>query len=139
MSIPTFYKNVVPNVSEQLFDTFFNESSRDKYAASSSLSYDVYSDKKSFYLDIDVAGVAKENVKIDVENNVLKVSVDFPERQKESNYIVKKRPEGSISESFKISRDLDSEKISANFENGLLRVAVPIKEAVAGRTIEIQW
>lgn len=137
MSIPTVYnRSSLPTVSNPFFDSFLNDSLGSN-SSRNSLNYDVYSDKKNFYVDVELSGIAKENIKIDVEGDEIKISAEYAKLDDSFSVFKKNRPEGKVSQSFKISRDLDIEKIEAKFENGLLKLSIPVKEAALGRSIEI--
>ena len=79
-------------------------------------------------------GYKKENIKIDLNDSVLKVSYESSEEDKYSKYIK------AFSKSFRISADLSQEDITAKMEDGVLKISVPkLKEEVKeSRTIEIQ-
>ena len=137
MSIPTVYKrSSLPTVSNSIFDSFFN----DPLNVSNSrnvLNYDVYSNKENFFVDIELPGISKEDIKVDVEGDEVKISAEYAKIDDSFSVVKKSRLEGKVSQSFKVSSDLDVEKIEAKFENGLLRLSIPVKEAAQTRSIDI--
>jgi HSP20 family protein len=58
-------------------------------------------------------------------------------KEENQNFHRIERSYGKFSRSFSLPQDVDQEKVSANFDNGLLTVAVPKAEAVKPRQIEI--
>jgi HSP20 family protein len=80
----------------------------------------------SYVLNIDLPGVKKEDVKIDLTNNMLTVS---GERTRKNLKFLK---------SFSLPPAVDVEKVEANLEDGVLKIALPKSEAAKPRTIQIQ-
>lgn len=98
-------------------------------------------------LTAEVPGLALDNVTLEVENNVLTISgekVREASRRAESGedgdtvrYHVVERSYGSFKRSFTLPRTVDSSKIAARLEHGVLEVVLPKSIEAKGRTIEI--
>jgi len=88
---------------------------------------------------LELPGVSKDSVKVEVKENVLSVSGEKPDpyagsrkfRQGEVGY-------GKFSRTFRLSQSIDREKIEATFENGVLEVALVPRPEVGARSIEIR-
>lgn len=97
-----------------------------RHSFSSELAYD--KEKQAWALTVELAGVAKENVKIDMVDNHLVVKGDktkgFNRGEFEVRYAV---PEG-----------IDEQKIDATFEDGILTVSMPLTEKKSAKTIQIK-
>lgn len=82
-------------------------------------------------LEADLPGVKKEDIKIDIENKYLTISAERKsekeDKDEKGNFIRRERSYGSFSRSFDIS-GIESEKISAKYENGVLILDMPKKE-----------
>ena len=87
----------------------------------------------SVQLEADLPGVNKEDIKIDIENKYLTISAERKsekeDKDENGNYIRRERSYGSFSRSFDIS-GIESEKISAKYENGVLILSMPNGRAV---------
>lgn len=85
---------------------------------------------EGFSLDFMVPGMKKEDFKINLENDVLKVSAELKEEKEEDNqgYYRKEFAFGSFCRSFTLPESVDSENIKASYENGILTVGLPKKE-----------
>ncbi len=85
----------------------------------------------SICLEADLPGVKKEDIKIDIENKYLTISAERKsekeDKDEKGNFIRRERSYGSFSRSFDIS-GIESEKISAKYENGVLILSMPKKE-----------
>jgi HSP20 family protein len=101
---------------------------------------DVVSKGEAVEVAVEMPGVKKDDVQISVEKNVLTIkgSKAAPENVKNKDYYLNERRYGEYKRSFKLSDDLDAEKISASFENGVLTLSIAKKEAAAARSIPIQ-
>lgn len=87
-------------------------------------------------LEIDLSGFKKEEVKAELKDGYLTVSavkdLDEDEKDKETGkYIRRERYAGSMMRSFYVGDEIKQEDIHAKFENGILQLSIPKKEAKA--------
>jgi HSP20 family protein len=128
-----YYPSIFHNV-DKVFDSAFNQ------ASSWSPVVDVINKGNSVDVSVELPGVQKEHVSVNVENGVLGISAkkEAPENVKGKDYYINERHYGEYKRSFKLSEDLDAENVSASFENGVLTLSIARKEAAVARKIEIQ-
>lgn len=105
---------------------------------------DIYEKDNTYYLEMDIPGFDKSDINIEIDDNdyltiTAEKSSDKEEKDEGKNYIRKERNYGKYQRSFYVG-DIDKEGIDANFENGILKVAMPKKEEVKSpkQTIEIK-
>ncbi len=84
-------------------------------------------DEKAYYVEIDLPGVKKEDINIEVKDNVITVSGErkFKKTEEDKGY---KRVEsffGKFERSFTLPADADAEKIEAKVEDGVLLITIP--------------
>ena len=81
----------------------------------------------AYHVDVDLPGVKKEEIKIDVKDNVLSISGErnFKEEVKEEDYYRVETRFGKFSRSFTLPENIDIENIDASAENGVLEVVIP--------------
>ena len=86
--------------------------------------------KDSYLLEIAIPGLEKEDFKINLENNILTISSEKENEkvEEEKNYTRKEFMYGAFSRSFTLPKEIDAEKINAEYKNGILKVALPKKE-----------
>ena len=103
---------------------------------------DVTEDNENLYVEADLPGVEKKDVKVSVVGDVLTIS---GEKKKESrdenkNYYRLERTSGSFSRSFTLPAEIHGEKIGAEFKDGVLKVTLPKTEEakIVERQIEIK-
>jgi len=102
-------------------------------------------DDKGFTLQLAVPGVTKENIKIDLEKEILTISASAnvntsatPEDNKETatKFLRKEFSYQSFKRSFTIPENTDETAINAKYENGILHVVLPKKENSNNNTIK---
>ncbi|RNI39917.1 Hsp20/alpha crystallin family protein [Hanamia caeni] len=88
--------------------------------------------KDNYELDLNVPGRNKEDFKITVDKNVLTVSYEKKEEQKDDSkkFIKKEFSSRSFKRSFNLDEKINAEAINAKYENGILSLTLPIKEEV---------
>lgn len=100
---------------------------------------DIFEDKEAIHVRAELAGVRPEDVKIDVENNVLTLKGErkLDHENKKDGYHRVERWYGSFTRQFMLPRTVDSEAIDAQLKDGVLTVRLPKKNEVRQRTIAI--
>ncbi|MBO3097994.1 Hsp20/alpha crystallin family protein [Gelidibacter pelagius] len=83
-----------------------------------------------FFLEIAVPGMKKSDFNIDVDNKVLSISSETREEQehKEENYTRREFGYSSFKRTFTLPDTIESDKISAQYKEGILTVHLPKKE-----------
>ena len=132
--------NVMNSIfGESLFDDFFDDFARPMRMTSrfnstnGIMRTDVKESDAGYELDIDLPGCKKENVKAELKNGYLTINAETSQNndQKDENgkYIRRERYYGACSRSFYVGEEVQQEDIKARFEDGILKVSVPKKEA----------
>ena len=100
---------------------------------------DIVEDKEGITVKADLPGVSKESLAIGVDGDTLTIegTVNLGDTaQLQSVYAEVRSPQ--YKRSFVLSRDLDTEQVSANLANGVLTLRVPKREQAKPRRIEIK-
>ena len=96
---------------------------------------DVRETDDSYEVDIDLPGFKKDEINAKLEDGYLTISaakgLDKDEKDKKGKYIRKERYAGAMSRSFYVGEGVTQEDIKAKYEDGILRLSVPKKEAKA--------
>ena len=85
----------------------------------------------AYHIDVDLPGVAKEDIKVDVEEGILKISGErnFKNETKEEDYYKVETSFGKFQRHFTLPDNVDAENISASSSDGVLEIVLPkIKE-----------
>jgi len=83
--------------------------------------------ESAYYLELDLAGVKKEDIKVDVEDNKLVISGEkrLKEELKEENYYKVESYYGEFRRSFALPEEADVNAIKAESKDGVLNVTIP--------------
>jgi HSP20 family protein len=102
-------------------------------------SVDIYEDTNRLILEAELPGMNRDDFDISVENNVitLKGERKFEKKTEGDNYHRVERSYGTFTRSFTLPQTVTAEGATADFENGVLRVALPKREETKARKIEI--
>ena len=87
----------------------------------------------------DLPGIKPEEVKIEVEDDILTVSGEHEERkdQEEKNFVRRERRYGSFSRSMALPAGVDPKTIEAKTHNGVVEVTIPLSKEAKKQTIAI--
>ncbi|MBF0585796.1 Hsp20/alpha crystallin family protein [Prosthecochloris sp. N3] len=104
-----------------------------------SFKVDVSEDENNIYIDADMPGMKKEDVKISVDEDVMTICAErsHEEEEKKKDYHRIERTYGSMSRSFTVGDNVDTDNIEAAYENGVLHITVPKKEPMEKKSKEI--
>ena len=128
---------------DQLFDTFFGRAGRPAANGNALMrapETDVIETEREIRVVTEMPGLRRENIEIDVENNVLTIRGEKREQRTEGEqgrWHLAERRYGTFSRSFVLPRDVDADNIQAAFQDGVLTVSVPKSEKARRRRIEI--
>ena len=101
---------------------------------------DVREDNQEITLNVELPGIKPEEVEISVDNGVLTLRGEKSHERKEGEegrYHLVERTYGSFTRSFVLPQGLNEEQISADFDNGLLRIRIPKAALPQPRRIQI--
>ena len=100
---------------------------------------DLYEKDESFVINAELAGVDKDNISIDMKDGVLTLSGErsADNEVNEDNYYRRERTYGKFRRAFSLPADVDSDKIKAEFKDGVLQIEVPKPEERKPKQITI--
>lgn len=126
----------------KMFENVFNETVSPFVSSmvAPSFKVDVSEDEEAIYIDADMPGMKKEEVKISMDEDVLTISAErtHKEEQKKKDYHRVERSYGSMSRSFSLGENVDLENVDAKYDNGVLHIVVPKKELTEKKAKEIE-
>ena len=122
----------------RLFRESYNEGGRDESLTASSFApaVDVYEDEHNVTLKIEVPGIDEKDIDIRLENNTLTVHGER-KIEKEENYRRVERQYGSFTRTFTLPTTVDAEKVSATYDQGVLKIALPKKAEAKPKQIKV--
>ncbi len=100
---------------------------------------DLYRDGDHYVLNADLPGVDPGSVDIDVDGQLLTIRAQRTLTSGEGvKWLTRERQSGSFLRQLNLGQGIDTERISANYENGVLSVTIPVSERMKPRKIEVQ-
>src|SRR5688572_16658622 len=90
-----------------------------------------------FVIEFDLPGISRDSIDIDVERNVLTVKAERVAGNGDWQRLASERTHGQFSRQLVLGDNLDLTKIEAGYDNGVLRLVVPVAEKAKPRRIEI--
>ncbi|WP_139006147.1 Hsp20/alpha crystallin family protein [Arthrobacter crystallopoietes] len=100
---------------------------------------DAWREGDEFIVELDLPGVDPSTIELDVERNVLTVAAERKSRLDDDKEVVAaERPIGTFSRQLILGDTLDMDKVTANYDAGVLALRIPIREQAKPRKIEIQ-
>ncbi len=121
---------------DRLFDEFFGQGAEDDLGDFSPRT-SIEDRPGAFVVNMELAGVPKENVKISFQKGRLYVAGEKLPEEDETSYLRNERLFGKFARSFQFPADVDAEKIEASFENGLLTINIAKAADVKEPHVEI--
>jgi len=98
---------------------------------------DAWREGDRFVLELDLPGVSRESIDIDVERNVLTVRAERVARNGDWEMLSSERTRGAFSRQLVLGDNLDLSRIEAAYSDGVLRLVVPVAEKAKPRKVEI--
>ena len=100
---------------------------------------DAYRKGSEFLVHFDVPGIDPNSIELTVEKNVLTVSAERTRHwgDEAEEVVVSERPTGRFSRQLFLGETLDSERIQASCDNGVLTLHIPVAEAAKPRKVQI--
>ena len=93
-----------------------------------------------YEISAELPGMKRDAVSIELNNNILTLSGEKNDEHetKDQNYRMFERSYGKFNRSFRLSPEVDADKIEAKFDNGILTLSLPKSEKAVAKKIEIQ-
>lgn len=100
---------------------------------------EIFENEDHYFLTVEVAGIPKDLIQIEAIDNQLVISGErkVEDKKQENGLLYSERQYGKFQRSFGLPKGIETEKIEANFQDGVLRILIPKAEAAKSRKIKI--
>ncbi|MGN6162738.1 MAG: Hsp20/alpha crystallin family protein [Marmoricola sp.] len=98
---------------------------------------DAWREGDAFVIELELPGVSKDSIDLDIERNVLTVRAERVARNGDWEMLASERAKGHFSRQLVLGDNLDLERIDATYSDGVLRLVVPVAEKAKPRKIAI--
>jgi len=127
----------------RLFDNFLRSGSPVEETMATSYfapAVDIAEQENEYVVKVELPGVAKDEVKISVESNILTIKGEKKQEKEEKNknFHRVERSYGSFQRSFTLPSTVKNDKIDAVFNNGILTITMPKSEEAKPKQIEVK-
>lgn len=139
----TEMNRAIPRRFTDMMDEFVNEAlnwtpNREGFVPAT----DILEDNKYYYLNVYLPGMTKDQISVDVAGRELTISGErewqYDSDKENWDYHLIEGHYGRFERSFTLPQHVDTEKIEARFEHGILKLHVPKTEERTGKQIEIK-
>lgn len=98
---------------------------------------DAWREGEEFIVEFDLPGINENSLDLDIERNVVTVRAERPAVDPSREMLAAERPRGVFSRQLVLGDNLDTEKINASYDGGVLRLRIPVAEKAKPRKISI--
>jgi len=106
-------------------------------ARPSAMPMDAWREGHQFIVEFDLPGVDPDSIDLDVERNVLTVKAERKPLQGDRELLAAERPRGVFSRQLILGDTLDTERVQAAYDGGVLTLKIPVAEKAKPRKIAI--
>jgi HSP20 family protein len=98
---------------------------------------DAWREGEEFVVEFDLPGISEESLDLDIERNVVTVRAERPDVDPGREMLATERPRGVFSRQLVLGENLDTDRIDASYDGGVLRLRIPVAEKAKPRKISI--
>ena len=101
---------------------------------------DIKENENDVLVSVETPGMEQKDIKVIVRENVLTLRGEKKreEETKKANYIVSERTFGSFERSFTLPTEIQADKVTATYKNGILSITLPKAEAAKPKEITVK-
>jgi HSP20 family protein len=133
--------NLITSRMNRLFQDTYGQGSTEENLTTSSFvpPVDIYEDEHNITLKIEVPGIEQKDIDVRLENNTLTVRGErkFEKEEKEENFHRVERRYGSFFRAFTLPSTVDPDSVSADYDNGLLKIKLGKKAEARPKQIKV--
>lgn len=105
------------------------------------LALDVHEDGNNYVVTTSLPGVDADNIKINLNDNVLTIDAEIPEKKIEREGVktlMQERTYGKFSRTIRLPQPVNAEKVEAQYQDGVLTLTLPKADHVLPRNIPVK-
>ena len=120
-----------------LFENFADANGKEQLAQGTFVpAVDIYEDEHNLVLKLEIPGVNEDDLNVSLENNTLTVSGER-KFEKEENFHRIERRFGSFTRTFRLPNTVDTEKVEAGYDKGVLKVTLGKRAEAKPKQIKV--
>jgi HSP20 family protein len=103
-----------------------------------SVPMDAYRHGEEFLIHLDLPGVDPDAIELTVEQNVLTIKAERRfEPEEGDELVITERPQGTFTRQLLLGESLDTDRLEADYDQGVLTLRIPVAETAKPRRVEI--
>ena len=103
-----------------------------------SIPMEAYRRGDQFFIHLDLPGVVPDDVDLTLERNVVTIRAERRSpRQEGDEVLIDERPQGTFTRQLFLGENLDSERLNASYDMGVLTITIPVAEQAKPRKVQI--
>lgn len=126
----------ITNILDAINVQTYSDKELDNYYFSSSAKESMSDNDNSFIIELELPGISKESIGVDIEGDSLKVTATKTKAEKTGN-LSDTRKYGSFSKTYHIKMAVKKNDISAEYKDGILTITIPKDEKAKPKKIKI--
>lgn len=140
---PTLWSQNPFDLFDEMSRWMENQESTARRESLSTIATDFHEDENNFVLTMDIPGMKKEDIKVELNDKILTISGErkreFFDKETESKGVRRtERSYGFFQRSFALPSAIEAGKVEAHYTDGVLELVIPKAEESKARRIEIQ-
>jgi HSP20 family protein len=144
-SLVRFSPNVEARQLQREFDRLFNDffptpsTDNDEAVATWTPRVDLSETEDAYHIHLDLPGIVRDDLNLNYHDGLLSISGErrSESREEETNYVRIERQAGPFYRSYKLTKTIDSTKIEAKYEDGVLHIRAPKAEESKPQRISV--
>lgn len=100
-------------------------------------SVDIYETDKSIVLKVELPGVDPKDIEAQIDGNTLHLRGERKPERKDDRYVLLDRSCGHFARSFPLPSSIETDKVNAEFNNGILTLIMPKRKDAKPKTIKV--
>nr|AAA25343.1 18 Kd antigen [Mycobacterium leprae] len=98
---------------------------------------DAWREGEEFVVEFDLPGIKADSLDIDIERNVVTVRAERPGVDPDREMLAAERPRGVFNRQLVLGENLDTQRILASYQEGVLKLSIPVAERAKPRKISV--
>lgn len=135
------FSNQIPSLFERFLENAFLNWSNENYSSTNTTlpAVNIKEDKDGFEVEMSAPGFEKSDFKIELNNNVLTISSEKKienETKEDQQFLLREFSYQSFHRSFTLPEIVETDKITAQYQNGILSIYIPKKEEAKPKPVK---
>ncbi len=104
---------------------------------SAAMPLDLFRTDEHYVLAMDLPGVDPGSIDVSVEDRMLTIRAERTPLAQNATWLVSERPSGTFARQLALGAELDTSRINASYDDGVLTLSIPVAEQAKPRRIEV--